>query len=1118
MPVSLIVSLNRGRVAYVGCPSPPSLETGVTVDVVERRVLADGDAVTDAGSAVAALERTIEAVELQGIDCAVVRASTGPDADAPAGDADGSSAAGSAGASAAGSEGAPAANAEDAAGATVPGPALVTALRHAGPSVPILYVTDEPDGEAAASATRAGATEYLVAGSESGPTLPDRIAALAADDPDATGHTPADETDVPAATGTDQPQSHESPVSTATEPSLDPLAEIDDPIDATGGPGPSTAGRLDRLLETGRDALGVEYAAVARVEDDTYELRAVAGEDDLVKPGIGLPISETFCERVIETGEPLGFGDVATEAPELADRAAHEHADLDCYLGAPIVVDGSTWGSLCFFGREAREPFSAWDETVVELLAEWVGHELATRERRTDLERARASLAHTLERIDDAFVAVDGDWQVTYLNGRARELLATAEADLVGEDVWGHVPEPVCDQLGEPLRRALADQEPVTVEVNHPPTDRWYEVRAHPSETGLSVSFSDVTERNARERDLERYQVIVEAIDDGVAVLDDDYRIVHANEAAATLAGVDRAELVGHPAESFVPGVDLDARLSAIESTDGAATDTIQTDLERESGGRLPIEASVTRLERAGPDADSGYVAVIRDVSERRERETTVRRLLATTRALFACDTATEISETVTAAAADVFGYEYASVRLFDPGDDALVLEAATDRAAAVYGDRDQIALDETEMGEPFRRGEPVVLEDLPGGSPYDYGPLQEAMCIPIGSEGMLTVCSPRSNAFDQADVQLAELLTANAEAALEGVDRRETLLRYEQVLETVEGMVYALDDDGRFTLVTERFADRLGYDREELVGEHASILLDPDDVDRAVSCIRTLLSDPERSSISYEATLETALGRDLPVEIEMSLFPSEAPFAGTVGAVRDITERRERERYLQVLNRVLRHNLRNELTVVMGYAERLTEAVEDEALAETAEMLREVSSDLAQLSEDAKRIERTLRRGRVEGYPVELSSLTREVVERNRWEFHGADVEIAIPEDATAIADEELATALVHLVENAIEHNPDPEPTVRISAECDDRTVTLAVGDDGPGIPPSERGVITGDHDITQLTHGSGLGLWLVRWIVDSYGGRVEFGESDLGGSRVEVVLEAATPLATNE
>nr|WP_226042534.1 sensor histidine kinase [Natrinema sp. DC36] len=125
---------------------------------------------------------------------------------------------------------------------------------------------------------------------------------------------------------------------------------------------------------------------------------------------------------------------------------------------------------------------------------------------------------------------------------------------------------------------------------------------------------------------------------------------------------------------------------------------------------------------------------------------------------------------------------------------------------------------------------------------------------------------------------------------------------------------------------------------------------------------------------------------------------------------------------------------------------------------------------------------------------------------------FDAADATLSVStaDACSAWADPGLRAVVDNLLENAL-HHTGPEPTVEVSVTCDGEVVHLSVADDGPGIPPAEIDVVTGETDITQLTHSSGLGLWLVRWMIDSYGGSISFAESAIGGSRVEITLEAA-------
>ena len=107
-----------------------------------------------------------------------------------------------------------------------------------------------------------------------------------------------------------------------------------------------------------------------------------------------------------------------------------------------------------------------------------------------------------LDRVSDAFFALDRGWRFTYLNDQAERLLDRSAEDLVGESVWEEFPEAVDTTFEEKYTEAMETQETVSFDEYYPPLDTWFEVRAYPSETGLSVYFRDVTDRKANERRL----------------------------------------------------------------------------------------------------------------------------------------------------------------------------------------------------------------------------------------------------------------------------------------------------------------------------------------------------------------------------------------------------------------------------------------------------------------------------------------------------------------------------------------------------------------------------------------------------------------------------------------
>jgi PAS domain S-box-containing protein len=128
-----------------------------------------------------------------------------------------------------------------------------------------------------------------------------------------------------------------------------------------------------------------------------------------------------------------------------------------------------------------------------------------------------------LDRILDGVVALDTEWRFTYLNERARELVrdAVGEADaaeeLVGRTLWEVFPDARGTTFEERSRKAMRTGESVTFDEYYAPLDVWFEVRAYPSATGLTVCFRDVTERRRRREELEFRETALREMYDVVA-------------------------------------------------------------------------------------------------------------------------------------------------------------------------------------------------------------------------------------------------------------------------------------------------------------------------------------------------------------------------------------------------------------------------------------------------------------------------------------------------------------------------------------------------------------------------------------------------------------------------
>jgi signal transduction histidine kinase len=131
--------------------------------------------------------------------------------------------------------------------------------------------------------------------------------------------------------------------------------------------------------------------------------------------------------------------------------------------------------------------------------------------------------------------------------------------------------------------------------------------------------------------------------------------------------------------------------------------------------------------------------------------------------------------------------------------------------------------------------------------------------------------------------------------------------------------------------------------------------------------------------------------------------------------------------------------------------------------------------------------------------------------VEDLRTTHPAADISTSIEVGTRVYAHPLIDSAIENLLESAVQHagpNPDVDVVCRQSDEPGDGAVEVRIADDGPGIPPTEVEVLERGYE-TPLDHTSGLGLWIVNWIVTESGGSVWFEANEPEGSIVCFRLE---------
>lgn len=200
----------------------------------------------------------------------------------------------------------------------------------------------------------------------------------------------------------------------------------------------------------------------------------------------------------------------------------------------------------------------------------------------------------------------------------------------------------------------------------------------------------------------------------------------------------------------------------------------------------------------------------------------------------------------------------------------------------------------------------------------------------------------------------------------------------------------------------------------------------------------------------------------------------------------------------LQVLQRVFRHNIRNDLTVIRGYIDRVSEQVPEKSLQNELAIAHQTADQLIEVSEKLKIIEEvnpTLS----DEHVIDLVEIVTAEVAEIRSSYPGITVDMDMPEEALIESDTSLTYAIREALENAVIHHNQETADCKISVDIKStsETVTLEISDNGPGIPQEELRALRTQEE-TPLVHMSSVGLWLVTWLCQLHSGSVEFRTED--------------------
>ena len=223
--------------------------------------------------------------------------------------------------------------------------------------------------------------------------------------------------------------------------------------------------------------------------------------------------------------------------------------------------------------------------------------------------------------------------------------------------------------------------------------------------------------------------------------------------------------------------------------------------------------------------------------------------------------------------------------------------------------------------------------------------------------------------------------------------------------------------------------------------------------------------------------------------------------------------ELRQRNTELALLNQVVRHDIRNDVAVIVGWGDGLRAHV-DEVGEDSLDRMLSACEHISSITETVGDFLSVLEGDDdPELHPVDVESVLMNEVDKARSAHDEASISVTseIPDVPAVRATDLLSSVFRNILNNAVSHNDAAVPEISITITADSDTVSVAIADNGPGISDTQKDEIFGRGEMGLESSGSGIGLYLVDTLVDMYNGSVVLTDNDPTGSVFTVVLNTA-------
>ena len=599
----------------------------------------------------------------------------------------------------------------------------------------------------------------------------------------------------------------------------------------------------------------------------------------------------------------------------------------------------------------------------------------------------------------------------------------------------------------------------------------------------LATRIEAYVEQYRSDRTPDRIYEALEAATEGIGLINNGGRFIYLNEAYAELYGYDRKELIGAHWERLYPDGEAHRfREEILPELRKKGTWSGYSHGQRATGERFPEKVSLAQLE------GDGHICVIRDVTDRKRNEQQFETLADNLQGMvYRAENSPQwpikfahgnVEEFLGYTVSDLESQHFTWDEIIHPDDRKKVWNTVQEAV---------------EASEQFELTYRVVDADGQTKWVTDRGAGVETVDGAVEAvDGLITNVTDRK----QHELELEWKTKAMDEAPM--------------------GIVISdpSQKDNPLIYVNNGFTEITGYSEDEILGRNCRFLQGPLTGEESVQEIREAIAERE----PVEVDLLNYRKNKIPFWNHVQISPitdADGELTHFVGFQNDITARVESERRVEVLNRVLRHNLRNNLNTVLGHLSLLGENpdVPDEAIT----TIESAVVDLLETSQKARQIQSQLQDVSFQPESLHVEHVIDKAISHGQSINEDVEIITDIDSSHTVLASESITVAFNELVENAIIHSTDTLPSISVTTETstvsfqheqtDVDAVTIEIQDTNSAIPDIELTRLLGEEE-SPVHHGTGLGLWLVNWIVTMSGGIIQHTKRDDGGNRIALTL----------